>query len=184
MKNNTKNSVRKPITAILFAAIMIVSVLTVMLFPTLAEQTEAEISVDVDIKPGSCPNPLNLKSKGVLPVAVLGTDEFSVTTIDPYTINLNREGFENVGVAPIRWSYEDVATPFTGELCDCHDLKGDGYVDMTLKFDTQELVKTLGLSGEAGNRIPLTLTGKLKEEVGDFRIEGKDCIWIGGNSSP
>jgi hypothetical protein len=137
-----------------------------------------------DIKPGSCPNPLNLKSKGVLPVAVLGTEEFSVTTIDPDTVNLNREGFEDASVAPICWSYEDVATPFIGELCGCHDLKDDDYVDLTLKFDTQELVETLGLSGEAGNRIPLTLTGKLNEEEGGFRIEGKDCIWIGGNSSP
>ena len=137
-----------------------------------------EIPVDVDIKPGSCPNPLNLKSKGVLPVAVLGTEDFDVTTIDPETISLTREGFEDVGVAPIRWSYEDVATPFEGELCDCHDLNGDGILDLTLKFDTQELVETLGLSGEAGDTTRLTLTGNLKEEEGGTPIEGEDCIWV------
>ena len=31
------------------------------------------VEVPVDIKPGSCPNPVNIASKGVLPVAILGT---------------------------------------------------------------------------------------------------------------
>ena len=136
------------------------------------------IPVDVDVKPGSCPNPLNLKSKGVLPVAVLGTAEFDVTTIDPGTIQLNRNCEGCVGVAPIRWSYEDVATPFTGELCDCHDLNGDGYIDLTLKFDTQELVSSLQLDNVAGETIPLALTGNLKAENGGTPIEGKDCIRV------
>jgi hypothetical protein len=133
------------------------------------------ISVYVDIKPGSCPNPLNKKSKGVLPVAVLGTEDFDVTAIDPETILLNRscEGCE--GVAPIRWSYEDVATPFEGELCDCHELEGDGILDLTLKFDTQELVEKLDLCPLDGQTIPLTITGNLKS---DTPIEGEDCIWV------
>ena len=135
-----------------------------------------EIPVDIDVKPGSCPNPLNLKSKGVLPVAVLGTAEFDVTTIDPGTILLTREGCE--GVAAIRWSYEDVATPFTGELCDCNDLNGDGYIDLTLKFDTQELVSNLELDKVAGETIPLTVTGNLNAENGGTPIEGKDCIRV------
>ena len=137
---------------------------------------EYEIPVDIDVKPGSCPNLLNRKSKGVLPVAVLGTAEFDVTTIDPGTILLTREGCE--GVAAIRWSYEDVATLFTGELCDCHDLNGDGYIDLTLKFDTQELVSNLELDKVAGETIPLTVTGNLNAENGGTPIEGKDCIWV------
>ncbi|MHC4346223.1 MAG: hypothetical protein ACYSUP_16230, partial [Planctomycetota bacterium] len=38
--------------------------------------------VAVDIKPQSCPNPFNIKSKGVLPVAILGTDEFDVEDVN------------------------------------------------------------------------------------------------------
>lgn len=135
------------------------------------------IPVFVDIKPGSCPNPLNLKSKGVLPVAVLGTEDFDVATIDPSTIRLTRESVECY-VEPLRWSYEDVATPFDGELCDCHDLNGDGYMDLTLKFDTQELVNCLALEEVAGETIPLTLTGNLKEEEGGTPITGQDCVRI------
>ena len=134
------------------------------------------IEVGVDIKPESCPNPLNTKSKGVLPVAVLGTDEFDVTTIDPVSICLSREVGEEV--APIRSDLEDVATPFGGELCDCHDLNGDGYLDLTLKFYTQELVQALRLQDVIGETIPLTLTGNLQETDGNTPIIGADCIWV------
>lgn len=142
------------------------------------------ISISVDIKPGSCPNPLNLKSKGVLPVAILGTEDLDVTTIDPDTIKLTREPVDCF-VQPIHWSCEDVATPFEGELCDCHDLNGDGYMDLTLKFDTQELVSCLALEEVAGETIPLKLTGNLKEEDGGTPITGEDCVQVlnpgGGN---
>jgi choice-of-anchor C domain-containing protein len=133
--------------------------------------------ITIDIKPGSCPNPLNVKSKGVLPVAVLGTEDFDVLTIDPATIRLSLEGME-VGVAPIRWSYEDVGTPFEGELCGCHALNGDGYIDLSLKFDIKALITTLELGGIIGNTLPLTITGNLKEEFGGTPIQGQDCIWV------
>jgi hypothetical protein len=133
------------------------------------------ISVYVDIKPGSCPNPLNKKSKGVLPVAVLGTEDFDVTAIDPETIELTLEGVEG-GVLPLRWNYEDVATPFEGELCDCHELEGDGILDLTLKFDTQDLVGELDLCDfDDGEEIPLTITGYLYD---GREIKGADCIRV------
>ncbi len=138
---------------------------------------ESLLQVPVDIKPGSCPNPLNPKSKGVLPVAVLGTEDFDVTAIDPESIILTLEGM-GAGVSPLRWALEDVATPFEGELCECHDLNGDGYIDLTLKFDTQELVTALNLGDYAGYTIPLILSGNLKEEQGRSPFRGEDCIWI------
>jgi hypothetical protein len=135
------------------------------------------ITVSIDIKPGSCPNPLNLKSRGVLPVAILGTKSFDVMSIDPASIRLGREGLPGK-VAPIRWSYEDVGTPFTGDLCDCHELECDGYKDLTLKFKTQELVETLKLYEVSSQSIPLTLTGNLTNGT---EISGKDCIRVQGN---
>lgn len=59
----------------------------------------------LDIKPTSCPNPHNTKSGGVLPVAIMGTEDFDVSVVDPATILLE-------GVGPIRYNYEDVGTPF------------------------------------------------------------------------
>lgn len=139
---------------------------------------EKPTSVYVDIKPGSCPNPLNMKSGGLLPVAILGTEDFDVTAIDPSSVKLSRDPV-SCFAEPIRWSYEDVATPFDGESCDCHDYDGDGYLDLTLKFDTQELVSCLALESlVAGEPVPLTLTGNLMEEHGNTPIEGQDCILI------
>jgi hypothetical protein len=128
---------------------------------------EAEPEIYVDIKPTSCPNPLNVKSKGVLPVAILGTENFDVTTVDPESILLE-------GISPLRYDFEDVATPFEGELCDCHELGPDGYMDMTLKFDTQAMVAALGLVSNREYR-ELTLTAMTYEGAS---ISGQDCVWI------
>lgn len=145
-------------------------------FPTELEVV-SYLEVDIDIKPGSCPNPLNMKSKGVLPLAVLGTEDFDVFTIDPSSVRLSREGVDEE-VTPIRSGYEDVAKPFDGELCGCHDLNGDGWVDLTLKVKTQELVQKLALADVAGETIPLMITGYLMEEYNRTPIEGQDCVWI------
>lgn len=134
------------------------------------------VQVAVDIKPGSCPNPLNTKSKGVLTVAILGTEDFDPTDIDPTTVLLSREVCED-GISPIRWSYEDVATPFEGTGCDCHDLDGDGYLDLTLKFKTQEVLASLGDVND-GEVIKLTISGHLKKEACSVPIQGSDCIIV------
>lgn len=123
--------------------------------------------VDIDIKPGSCPNPLNSKSGGVLPVAIVGTEDFEVYDIDSESIALE-------GIAPIRYEYEDVATPCDAELCDCHVLGPDGVEDLTLKFDTQDMVAALGPVNE-GDKVVLTLTGALLDGT---PIEGQDCVVI------
>ena len=44
------------------------------------------ITVAIDIKPGSFPNSINPKSRGVIPVAILTTDSFDATTVDSTTV--------------------------------------------------------------------------------------------------
>ena len=132
--------------------------------------------IAVDIKPQSCPNPLNVKNRGLLPVAILGTPDLDVTTIDPVSIRLE-------GVAPRRSSFEDVAAPhgpFTGkENCefDCIDEGPDGSLDLTLKFGTQEVADALG-DVEDGDCLTVVLTGNLKEEFGGTPIQGEDVMII------
>jgi hypothetical protein len=133
--------------------------------------------VTIDIKPGSCPNSLNCKSKGVLPLAILGTVDFDVTEIDPATVRL-------AGVAPLQWDFEDVATPYeplTGKqdcTVDCTEMGPDGYMDATLKFDTQEVIAALGEAVQDGVCIVAQLTGNLRESVGGTEIVGEDLIRI------
>lgn len=123
----------------------------------------------IDIKPGACPNPVNVKSKGVLPVAVPGTEDFDVTAIDPASIRLE-------GIAPLRSSVEDVSTPYANSQgeCDCSIEGEDGVVDLTLKFDTQTIVSTMGEITDGEVRV-LTLTGNLFDGT---EIEGKGCIVV------
>ncbi len=135
----------------------------------------APTAVAVDIKPRSCPNPLNVKSRGKLPVAILGTDAFDVEQIDPASVRLE-------GVAPLRWALEDVATPyepFVGkrDARDCTTRGPDGYRDLTLKFDTREIVAALGEVDDGEVRV-LELTGNLKEAYGGTPIVGEDVILI------
>ncbi|MBL7208954.1 MAG: hypothetical protein ISS52_02525 [Dehalococcoidia bacterium] len=76
------------------------------------------IEVEIDIKPGSYPNSINLKSKGKVPVAVLTTDDFDASTIDPETILF-------ADAEPVRWTMEDV--------------DDDDDMDLLLHFKTQDL---------------------------------------------
>lgn len=127
------------------------------------------VEIDLDIKPQSCPNPLNTKSKGVLPVAVLGTTDLDVNDIDVSTVQLN-------GVAPLRSSIEDAATPVSNrqDVCDCTTDGADGFADLSLKFDTQDIVASLGAVND-GDVVQLTLTGNLNDGTA---IEGVDCVVI------
>jgi hypothetical protein len=136
------------------------------------------IQVALDIKPGSCPNPLNVKSRGVLPVAILGSARFDVAKIDPATIRM-------MGVAPIRSSLEDVGTPFepySGKRdCgfDCNDWGPDGWMDLALKFRTQDIVNAFGADPDAGCRL-LTISGNLGEAHNGTPFQGEDVVLILG----
>jgi len=135
----------------------------------------AILEVPLDVKPQSCPSPLNVESPGDLPVAILGLGDIEVTTIDPGSIRLE-------GIAPIRSAMEDVATPFmpvTGkeDALDCTDEGPDGIMDLTLKFKMAEIVGAIG-SVEDGDVLVLRLTGNLKEGFGGTPINGEDVVII------
>ena len=82
---------------------------------------DPEVEIEIDIKPGSNTNSINLKSKGVVPVAVFTiAGGLDAGTIDPGTVLF-------AGASPERW-----------KLCDVDD---DGDKDMLFHFKTQELVE-------------------------------------------
>lgn len=155
--------------------------------------------VALDIKPQSCPNPLNVKRTdldevtdgrvakigidptdgpldraAVFPVAILGTADFDVRGIDPSTVTLE-------GVPALRWSYEDVSTPMPADAgeCECHTLGADGFEDLTLKFDKASIIAALG-AVEDGDLIPLVIAGGLVEGA---LFMGSDCVLIRGDRS-
>lgn len=58
---------------------------------------ETAIPVTIDIKPGSEPNCFNNDGHGVIPVAILGSAEFDVTTIDAGSVMLEGLAVKAVG---------------------------------------------------------------------------------------
>lgn len=137
------------------------------------EPGPSAIPVFVDIKPQSCPNPLNIGAAGVLPVAILGTPTFDVTTIDTSSVKLQ-------GVSPLRSALEDVATPFSGVLVSatsCTTAGPDGLTDLVLSFSNSEVAAALGTVTD-GQVLVLTLTGNLKPQFGGSPIKGQDVVVI------
>jgi hypothetical protein len=147
--------------------------------------------VPVDIKPRGCPNSLNVGSKGVLPVAILGTSDLDVTAIDPKTVTLgggailSKQGDRKKikilvsKLSPLRWSLEDVGTPyepFAGKIdpYQCDDLGPDGHSDIVFKFDTQVIAASLS-DVEDKEVITLQLRGQLLDGT---EISGEDVVII------
>lgn len=127
------------------------------------------IEVDFDIRPTSCPNPLNVKAGGDLPVAILGSANFDVNDIDLSTLQLE-------GVSAIRTNIEDVTGPVTDpeDDCECNTDGPDGFQDLTIKFDNRAIASALGdvIDGE---QVQLNITGALKDGT---PISGLDCVSI------
>ena len=132
----------------------------------------------LDIKPTSCPNPINVKSKGVVPVALTGGPGFDVNQVDRLSLVLVRNDGVGGAVVPIvgRMRVQDTATPFDGELCDCHGYGADGFNDLNMKFVKQQVVTTFLLAGEANKaEIQLDLHGVLLDGTA-FVVS--DCIRV------
>jgi hypothetical protein len=83
------------------------------------------------------------------------------------------------GVAPLRWSLEDVATPLSdaGE-CECTTDGLDGFMDLTLKFSRAAITSALG-TAQHDDELILTLSGSLLDGT---PIEGTDCVVIRGHN--
>ncbi|MEX0737536.1 MAG: fibronectin type III domain-containing protein [Bacteroidota bacterium] len=112
------------------------------------------LDVTVDIKPGSDTNPINLKSKGVIPVAILSTADFDATSVDGATVLF-------AGASPSHGS---------GHV---EDVDGDGDLDWLGHFKTQETNIQEG-DTSAG------LTGKTNTGQ---ELQGSDSIQLVGRGS-
>jgi hypothetical protein len=143
------------------------------------------VTVPVDVKPGSCPNPFSPRNHGMLTVAVLGTEDVDGGAVDPTTIILSRVDGVGGSVGPHegppgpRSVMKDVATPGQADGCACHPMVGDGIDDWFLYFDADELVEALQLDNVAhGTMIPVHVQGALFD---GRAFSGVDCIRVVGN---
>jgi hypothetical protein len=125
----------------------------------------SELEVAVDIEPRSCPNRLHVKSRGVVKVAILGSKDFNVMSVDPRSVQIE-------GVSPFNWKLKDAATPFDtdtmqGDCSDCTRKGRDGFLDLVLMFKRKDIARAIG-PVKNGDCLVLTLSG--------LTFEGKDII--------
>jgi hypothetical protein len=125
-------------------------------------EPETTIKVEIDIKPDSEPNPINLKARGVLPVAVFSSEGFDATQIDPATVLLAGATVAVTGGKDAKW------------MAHAEDVDGDGLLDLMLQFDSQLLDPVQLQDGIA------VLTGATYD--GD-EIEGQDDIVLVGRAA-
>ena len=127
----------------------------------------------LDIKPEDCPNRLttNVRGKGRLPMAILGTDYLDVNDIDPDTVSINGEIF------PVKTpAIDGKTTPFTGETCGCHVAGDDGLSDMVLHFSKRDVILGLGLDMlPEGTIAPINVEGLLYDGT---PFSATDCVEI------
>ena len=123
----------------------------------------SEIEVDIDIKPGSFPNCLNVNGHGVIPVAILGSNTFDVTQIDISTLKFAGLNVRVKGNSSPQCSAEDVTGDFTNPAG-----APDGYEDLICQFVDDPSV----WSPDNGFA---SLTGALYDETA---IQGSDTICI------
>jgi hypothetical protein len=90
-------------------------------------EPESVLEVEIDIKPDSEPNPINLNARGVLPVAVFSSEDFDATQVDPATALLAGAPVAVTGGKNAKW------------MAHAEDVDGDGLLDLMLQFDNQEL---------------------------------------------
>jgi hypothetical protein len=123
------------------------------------EETCLPTLVMIDVKPGSDTNKINLSSNGLLPVAVLSTQDFDATLFTPKMAHLSDAAAPMgcAGAAAVRWNYTDV--------------NGDGLVDLVFFFPIQDINLTSSTTA-----VMLMAHGTYGSTV--IHIEGTDSVLI------
>lgn len=113
------------------------------------------IPVNVDIKPGTYPNTINLRSRGVLPLAIFSGEDFDATEINPSTVRV-----------------AGAMVAFRGQgKCLAHqeDVDGDGLMDLLIQVETTQLDRSQLLEGYA------VVTG---ETCDGRQFQGQDDVLV------
>ena len=115
-----------------------------------------EIECAIDIKPDSYPNAVNLRSKGVLPVAIFSSEDFDATAIDPQSVTLAGAEIATHGKSKEQMIHQS-------------DINSDGRDDLLVQFRIQDLDPQQLQEGSA------TLTG---QSYAGQCIRGRDDVTL------
>ena len=116
--------------------------------------TPTLLEVLLGIRPGSESSPINLKSKGALPVTIFGSEDVDVSQIDLSSLLLQGASPQERGKS--------------GNVASIVDQNGDSIPDLNLKFDLEEM-------DIAPDALELILTGMLLDGTA---LGGSDAIRV------
>jgi hypothetical protein len=124
----------------------------------------APLNVNIDIKPGSFPNSINPFGRGLIPVAILGSEVFDVSAIDVTTLRFGPAQVATRHDLTDDWDYNEHLA----------DVNFDGFMDLVTHFTTQD-------TGIACGDIEAVLSGALLDGT---PFEGADAVrTVGCNSN-
>ncbi len=98
----------------------------------------------LDIRPGACPNRINRVSRGILPVALVGTADFDVADVDQSTLALARGGSVEAFIASLDGDQANAGTG-TGSTA-------TGRAEMTLDAGANVFCMNLSFEGLLGEQ--------------------------------
>ncbi len=115
----------------------------------------SSLSIVIDIKPGSGEySPINPKSKGKVPVALITSGDFDATQVDPTSVTFGATG-----------------TEASATKCRTQDVDSDGNLDMLCHFNNQDAKFTYeSLEG--------IVMGNLTEDAGGTAFEGRGLLKV------
>jgi hypothetical protein len=134
----------------------------------------------LDVRPGDCPNEVDVRSRGWVPVGLLGTATFDVRDVKLRTLRLARADGKGRWVRPMgvwrsRGLIRDVGSPT--QSGDCTGAAGsDGVLDLALHFRAQSMVRQMRLRDvPGGETVSVILTGELSDGT---EFSATDCIKV------
>ena len=113
----------------------------------------AELSADIDIRPGARSNPINPKSNGVISVAILTTSQLNATRVNAATVRFGATGREAASVHTVLTDIDrdgdiymvvHVHTPETGIPCGASSAVLTGQTFSGEAFRGQGGLRTVG----------------------------------------
>ena len=125
-----------------------------------ADTGEPPGTIDIDIKPGGDPgdpNSFNCRSKGKLPVAILGSAIFDATIVDVTTLAGTNATISALDKSAIE------------------DVNNDGFLDMVVYFKNTDVAFEVGCPLTKNTLVPVTVAGLL---VDGTLFSGSDVLRI------
>ncbi|MCH8053383.1 MAG: hypothetical protein IH895_04930, partial [Planctomycetes bacterium] len=133
------------------------------------------------VKQGACPAPVNPNSNGVIPMLLVGDEDFDVNNVDLASLELRRCDGAGEAATPLadHTEVDDLNHPFAGEVgcgeCACNDnQESDGISDLKLKFRTDTTLAALGLTA-SGGVTTVELTGSMLD---GSTFVARDCVVV------